>query len=113
MEHDLLSLGLLTHLIRPVEFHAMRVKLSVWLTEGHVCTFVFFFFFSKKNLAYSSQIVLQTISDSFAPQEVIPYDIPLQRVWTSLPVLLSRLYMLVVQENSELLDARRITFASL
>ena len=36
---------------------------------------------------HSSQIVLQTISDSFAPQEVIPFDIRLQRVWTRLPVL--------------------------
>ena len=31
-------------------------------------------------LILASQIMLQTMSDSFVPQEVISYDIPLERV---------------------------------
>ena len=50
--------------------------------------------------AYSSQIVLRTVSDSLALQEVISYDVPLQRVLIRLPLLLRRLHQLV------LLDAR-------
>ena len=72
-----------------------------------VCTFCFL-----KILAYLFLIVLQTISDSFAPQEVISYDIPHQRVWIELPALVVRLYLLVIQENPELLDARQIACLS-
>ena len=63
-------------------------------------------------LACSSQIVLPTVSDSFVPQEVISYDIPLERVLTVLPALLGRLALLVIQENPELIDVRRISFLS-
>ena len=60
--------------------------------------------------AHSLHIVLQTVSDSFAPQEVTSYDIPPQRVLTTLPVFLRLIYLLVIQGNPELLDARRIFF---
>ena len=49
--------------------------------------------------------MLQTISDSFASQEVISYDIPIQ---LSLP--LGLLYLLAIQGNPELLDAQRTVF---
>ena len=68
------------------------------------------FFFFEKNLAYSSQLVLRTVSDSFAPQQVISYDVPPQRVEIRLRVLLRLLYLLVIHE---LLDARRRSFLSL
>ena len=52
--------------------------------------------FLSLTLAYSSQIVLRTVSDSFAPQELISYDIPAQRALKKLAVLLRLLYLLVV-----------------
>ena len=46
--------------------------------------------------AYSSQIALRTMSDSFAPREVISHLIALQRVLTK-PLLLRLLYLLVTE----------------
>ena len=57
-------------LIRIVEFHAMRMNLSVRFAESHVCTFYLLI------LAHLSQIWQQKEPDSFAQQEVISYDIP-------------------------------------
>ena len=52
------------------------------------------------------------IYKSFGPQDVISYDIPLQRVLMELPVLLWRHDLLLVQENRGFLDAQRNPFLS-
>ena len=58
-------------------------------------------------LAYSTRIVLQTVYDCFVPQEVISYDIPLQRVLIEVPVLLGRHDLLAIQGgNRGFLDAQ-------
>ena len=44
-------------------------------------------FLKKKKTAYSSQILLRTVSDSFALQEVTTCDILLQSVLITLPLL--------------------------
>ena len=43
------------------------------------------------------------VSDSFAPQEVISYEIPHQRVFIRLPVLLWLLHLVVILDDPEVL----------
>ena len=78
MEPDILSPGILLHLIRLVEFHPMWNE-----TAG-----------------------LITVS----AQEVLLYDILLQRVCMRLLVLLGLLHLFVIQGNPEPIDVRRIFF---
>ena len=86
-----------------VGLHALRTNLSVQFEEVHVCTFCL------QLLPYSYHILLRAVSDSFALQEVISYDMPLQRVLTK-PLLLRLVYLLAISGDPELLDARSVSF---
>ena len=57
-----------------------------------------------------SQIFLLRVSDSFAPQEVLPYENPLPRVLTKLHVLLEVLLLLGIFRNLSLLILRFVFF---
>ena len=74
-------------LICMVDFHEMRMHVSVQFADGTVCTF-------RPWLLPYFQILSLRLSDSFALQEVIPFEIPLQRLLVMLPVLLRLLHLL-------------------
>ena len=57
--------------------------------------------FLPVTLAYSSQMLLQRVSDSSALREVVSYGIPLQRVSMRLPFLLRLLHLLGFLKGDE------------
>ena len=92
MEQGAFSSGSFTFLISVVDFIMLRTKLPVQILNGVCCTF-------RPRLLQNYLIFPLRVSDFFAPQEVLPNEIPLPRVSTKLHVLLELLLLLGIFGN--------------